>query len=75
MYTEKEMEKLWELFIVNQLHRRKNERVHDELLYGGGRIPKLLGYAIGFNVVEKYYSNHNYSTKLSFSIPSTKFIE
>jgi len=75
MYTENEMEKFWELYITKQLSRRKNERTHDELLFGGGRIPKLLGYAIGFYIVEKYYKFHHYSTKLSFILSSSEYLE
>jgi uncharacterized protein YjaZ len=75
MYSDKEMEELWNRFISKHLDRRKNERAHDELLFGGGRIPKLLGYAIGFYIVEKYYKIHNYSTKLSFFLPASKYLE
>jgi uncharacterized protein YjaZ len=75
MYTKKDLSVLWEKYLKSQLGKRKNERVHDNLLYGGGRIPKLLGYAVGFAIVENYYNNHHYSTKRSFSIPAAKFME
>jgi uncharacterized protein YjaZ len=75
MYTEKEMSFLWDKYFESQLTRRKNERVHDELLFGGGRVPNLLGYAIGYNIVENYYNNKHYSTKFSFTIPAEKFLE
>ncbi|CRK83474.1 DUF2268 domain-containing protein [Neobacillus massiliamazoniensis] len=75
LYSASEMEHFWEQFFSRHLARRKDERIHDDLLYGGGRIPKLLGYALGFNIVENFYKNNQYSTKLSFSIPATKYIE
>lgn len=74
MYTEKELLKFWNRYIKNDLDKRKNERGHDELLYGGGRIPKLLGYAVGFYIIENYYKNNHYSTKLSFSTPAHSYI-
>lgn len=74
IYTEREMTILWNRFLRNQLGKKKNERIHDELLYGGGRIPSLLGYAAGFKIVKDFYRKDNYSTKLSFSIPASKFI-
>ena len=75
MYTEKELTNFWNRYLKNQLHKKKNERGHDDLLYGGGRVPKLLGYAAGYNIIGKFYENHNYSTKLSFTIPAAKYVE
>lgn len=75
MYTEKELTYFWDKFLKKQLELRKNERAHDELLFGGGRVPKLLGYAVGYNIIDKYYKKHNYSTKLSFEIPANKYVE
>lgn len=75
MYTEKELIYFWNKFLKKQLDVKKNERVHDELLFGGGRAPKLLGYAVGYNIIEKYYKTHNYSTKLSFEIPADHYVE
>ncbi|WP_312471313.1 DUF2268 domain-containing protein [Neobacillus sp.] len=75
MYSEKEISHYWDKYIKKQLDTKKNERGHDELLYGGGRIPKLLGYAIGYNIIGKFYVNHSYSTKLSFSIPAKKYLQ
>ena len=75
MYTDKELSIFWDKFIKEQLTKKKDERVHDQLLYGGGRIPKLLGYAAGYNIVGKFYENNHYSTKLSFAIPATEYIK
>lgn len=75
MYSERELEFFWSIFLKKQLDKKKHERIHDELLYGGGRVPHLLGYAAGFNIVGKYYGKNNYSTKHSFTIPASKFIE
>jgi uncharacterized protein YjaZ len=75
MYTEREISSFWDKYLKKQLGKKKNERAHDELLYGGGRIPNLLGYAVGFSVVENFYKNHNYSTKLSFISPALNYLE
>ncbi|MDQ0198175.1 DUF2268 domain-containing putative Zn-dependent protease [Neobacillus ginsengisoli] len=75
IYTKKDLISLWDKYLKSHLSKRKNERAHDNLLFGEGRIPKLLGYAAGFAIVENYYKNHTYSTKLSFSIPASKFLE
>lgn len=75
MYTEKELLNFWDKYLKKELVKKKNERGHDELLYGGGRIPKLLGYAAGYNIISKFYEKHNYSTKLSFTIPAARYLK
>lgn len=73
MYTDTELEKLWDKYLHEHLELKKSERKHDELLYGSGRIPKLLGYAVGFKIVENYYQNNTYSTMQSFTIPASEY--
>lgn len=75
IYSERELSLFWNHFLKKQLGKKKTERIHDELLYGGGRIPALLGYAAGYNIVRNFFKSENYSTKLSFSIPAANFIE
>jgi uncharacterized protein YjaZ len=75
LYTEDQMNTFWSRYLKNNLDCKKNEKIHDQLLYGYGRIPKLLGYAAGFELVKKYYEDRNFSTKLSFSLPSANFID
>lgn len=74
-YSAKELSSFWDKFLKRQIEMKKNERAHDELLYGGGRFPHLLGYAVGYYLVDNFYKKHHYSTKLSFSIPASEFIE
>ncbi|NRD78422.1 DUF2268 domain-containing protein [Bacillus sp. BRMEA1] len=75
MYSERELEIFWDRFLKQQLDKKKHDRVHDELLYGGGRVPHLLGYAVGYNIVRKYYERNHYSTKLSFSTSASEYIK
>ena len=72
--SEKDLENFWNKYLKDELGKRKNERGHDERLYGGRGFPKLLGYAVGYNIIKNYYKDHIYSTKLSFTIPSVNFI-
>lgn len=75
LYTEPQLKSFWEKYINAGLTSKKTEKYHDDLLYGNGRYPKLLGYAIGFYIVSKFYQKHSYSTKQSFSIPAQTFID
>jgi uncharacterized protein YjaZ len=74
-YSKKELQMFWNAFLKRNLDIRKSEKAHDNLLYGGGRYPQLLGYAVGFAIVEYYYKNNTYDTKLSFSLPAAQLIE
>ncbi|WHY02096.1 DUF2268 domain-containing protein [Neobacillus sp. DY30] len=74
MYSGAELDDLWRRFLEDSLDIKKSDRKHDDLLYGSGRIPKLLGYAAGFKIVEEYYRQNHYSTKLSFTMPAKKYL-
>lgn len=75
IYKEKELLDFWDKYLKKELDTKKHERVHDELLYGEGRLPNLLGYAVGYHIVERFYEKNNYSTKLSFTNPPLKYLE
>jgi uncharacterized protein YjaZ len=75
IYKDKELLIFWEKYLKEQLNTKKHERKHDELLYGVGRLPNLLGYAVGYYVIEHFYKTNNYSTKQSFTNPGVKYLE
>ncbi|WP_251552477.1 DUF2268 domain-containing protein [Neobacillus muris] len=75
MYTEAELEAFWDRYLKPKLNKRKNERVHDELLFGGRNVPPLLGYAAGYHLVQNFYKNESYLVKQSFRTPSSKYLE
>lgn len=74
LYSDTEFENWWKDYLHENLDLKKSSRKHDELLFGEGRFPKLLGYAAGFKIVEDYYQVHSYSTKLSFTLPAKKYL-
>ncbi|OLS41803.1 DUF2268 domain-containing protein [Bacillus sp. MRMR6] len=74
MYSESDIQYFMEKYLKDNLGKKKMEREHDELLYGGGGIPNMLGYSAGYKIVERYYQTNSYSTKLSFTTPSKKYI-
>lgn len=75
LYSEKQIRYFWQKYLTDHLQCKKKERIHDELLYGQGWRPNLLGYAAGFSIVNEYYQKHAFSIKQTFSIPSAKLIE
>jgi uncharacterized protein YjaZ len=75
MYSERQIGQFWERFLKKNLSVTKKESLHDELLYGHGRYPKLVGYAAGFSIVSEYYKDHSYSIKKSFILPAGNFLK
>jgi uncharacterized protein YjaZ len=74
-YSEEQLTKWWETYLVSNLNCTRNEQIHDEILFGKNRYPDLLGYAIGFKLVRQYYLDQPFYAKKSFTIPSEKFIK
>lgn len=73
-YTGKQIDQFWERFLKDHLSVKKREKLHDDLLFGNGRFPHLVGYAAGFSIVKDYYQRHAYSTKKSFTLSARKLI-
>lgn len=67
-YTEKELGNWWEKYIKENLKKTKKDHVHDQILFGKGRYPDLLGYAAGYWIVKQYFEKNNFSTKVSFNL-------
>lgn len=74
MYSDIQIDQFWDRFLKGHLSEKKKEKMHDELLYGHSRFPKLAGYAAGFAIVYDYYQDHPYSTKKSFYLPAKTII-
>ncbi|ALC91865.1 hypothetical protein AM500_20285 [Bacillus sp. FJAT-18017] len=73
-YPEKKLEFLWEEFFRNNLDVKKKEKTHNQLLFGGGRIPALAGYSIGFWLVQNYYLKRKFDVKNSLKIKKILFL-
>ncbi|HAQ08503.1 MAG TPA: hypothetical protein DCR24_13650 [Bacillus bacterium] len=73
-YTKDELSKYWKKDLSENLSLKRDERLHDQLLFGLGSTPKLLGYAMGYEIVKQYMKREKFSDKASFIITSDKFI-
>jgi uncharacterized protein YjaZ len=74
-YSELLLRKLWNQHIKNELHLRKDDSKHDQLLLGRGKYPSMLGYAIGFYLVGKFRQKNGMSAKQMMILDSNRFIE
>lgn len=75
LYSAEVIEEYWHSFIRKNLTINKNHRLHDAILFGRNRFPKLIGYAAGYHLVSKYYHDHSYSEKSSLSLRPETFLQ
>ncbi|MCH1625884.1 DUF2268 domain-containing protein [Ferdinandcohnia quinoae] len=74
-YTENQVDRLWKNIIEPNQSIFKSERKHDELLYGMGFYPKMVGYCAGYYLVKRYMEKHRLECKDLFKIPSENIIK
>jgi uncharacterized protein YjaZ len=74
-YSKFLLQKLWNQHIKNELHLRRTETKHDQLLLGKGKYPNLIGYSIGYYIVRKFRESHGLSTIEMLELESASFIK
>ncbi|RSD29490.1 hypothetical protein EJA10_01755 [Mesobacillus subterraneus] len=72
-YSTKSLAEYWKKDISEKLSINRNDVLHDQILFGLGSRPRLLGYALGYEIVKQYKQRENFTEKTSFIIPSTEF--
>lgn len=74
-FSKKEIFKKWKPFFDEHKLTQRNDPLHDQLLFGGGSYPRMLGYALGYQIIKQYESKKNFSAKISLRIPASDFLE
>jgi len=74
-YGKEILESCWRSFIKDNLTITRKNKLHDDILFGRGPFPKLIGYAAGYHLVESFFKTRRYTESLSFSLPSEIFLE
>jgi uncharacterized protein YjaZ len=72
-YSEKELETKWREIAGKYLNIKRDNKLHDEILFGKGRYPKLIGYALGYYITKSNFKSNNFSTKTNFHSDSGIF--
>ncbi|KMJ57824.1 Zn-dependent protease [Bacillus sp. LL01] len=67
-YSDKELESFLNKYIIPNKEVKKSERDHMKLLYGKGFYPKMLGYCVGYYLIQKILNKE----KLSYSALMSK---
>jgi uncharacterized protein YjaZ len=74
-YSKEEIVHFWRKILKDQLKVKKEDRLHQKLLYGEKPYPQLLGYAAGYEIIKEFREKKSFSTKLSFIAPSEYFVK
>lgn len=75
IYSVEVAEKYWERWLKPNLNLRKIDITHDDYLYGNGKIPKWIGYNVGYHLVSSYVKSERKSIDEVLSIPTKEILE
>lgn len=73
-YTNEELGFYWEKYFRMNIQTKRTETIHDVLLFGIGRFPHLVGYAVGFWLIESIGKKHNFTITETFSMKTEEMI-
>jgi uncharacterized protein YjaZ len=74
-YSNDEMERIWHHQFEQNIDVRRSESLHDRLLYGQSFSRSMLGYTIGYYLVEKYRKkDKDFTINKSFKTPAEQFL-
>lgn len=68
LYSKEELSYYWKKFVMEHLKIKRTHPLHDRLLYGLGRYPELLGYAMGYHLVMEQKERKSWTIQDSFTL-------
>lgn len=74
-YSEKELEQYWDELRNEIIATKREDGLHDQILFGGRGYPRLLGYAIGYHLTKVMPKDGSFSAKVNFYSNSEYFIK
>lgn len=73
-HEEAEMRAYWKRMYEPNLDIPKKDPLHDQLLFGKRKLPHLLGYSIGYWLVDSYMRHRKVRISETFSLPSARIL-
>lgn len=73
-YTKKEISKYWKQFLQKNLEVKKNEKLHDEILFGNKGYPNMIGYAVGCEMIAMFNEKYKLTANDTFILESDLFL-
>jgi len=74
-YSDKMLEKWWKTKLYPNSNIPKSDRSHRNFLYGLRLEPKMLGYSVGYYLVQKYAKENNLKSKELMTLSSEEIAQ
>jgi len=74
-YADRQLLRYWKSHFKDNLSRKKKESIHDQLLYGKSLLPNMIGYALGFKLIEDFKKNEGFKTTRYIKKDSSVFLQ
>lgn len=74
-YTSEELTFYWKKYFKMNMQTKRMDPLHDALLFGKGRFPHLLGYAVGYWLIDCISKKHPFTIKETFSMKTSDMME
>jgi uncharacterized protein YjaZ len=62
-YTKREAVRLWQRYLSDNIDVKRKTKRHERLLNGGGLYPSMLGYCIGYHIVQDCVNHTSMKSK------------
>lgn len=72
-YSEEEVQKFWKKYIAPHQAVTSSHPLHDRLLYGRGWYPRMLGYAVGYRIVQQALEKESFLSLIE--MPSERIVQ
>lgn len=73
-YSEDQLLQYWKKHYINNLTLKKVQPRHDHLLFGERGVPDMLGYAIGYQIIQKYKQTNHLTETVTFTFDAKDFL-
>ncbi|MBS4221331.1 DUF2268 domain-containing protein [Lederbergia citrea] len=73
-YSPDRLKYYWNHSYEQNLQITRENRLHDDLLFGRRRVPKMMGYSMGYELAKGYIKNNQLTIIDSLKIPSEKLL-
>ncbi|WP_147533237.1 DUF2268 domain-containing protein [Bacillus marasmi] len=74
-YSDEQIGGFWKKYLSDHLKVKKEESLHDQLLFGERGFPYMVGYAVGYKVVKTFLDKQPLTTQETFTIRAEKMLE
>jgi uncharacterized protein YjaZ len=75
LYSNEQLGKWWKELVYPSRDAYKHEKVYHEILYGLKGHPKMLGYCVGYYLIDLCLLKEKYTLKVLEKLPSEKILE